>query len=216
MNKSFDLGLFRAQPMVKEARQQFRPTTRWPGNVSYLVDNLWEWRRGRHFRRYPSRQHAVFAYSREEQARKYAKDHPGLVVYRVVLHDRFKLCQLPGLPDSRHHADCTALPQEVYRILGEQGLMEDKGWAADVTLKDKQTFGSLWIPGQTAKDIEALSDASPIIRHLLEAVERSITYWQGFYFVDENGSNRESEICSLFTDGEIFIEPTGGYELRLV
>jgi hypothetical protein len=94
--------------------------------------------------------------------------------------------------------------------------MEDKGWAADVTLKDKQTFGSLWIPGQTAKDIEALSDASPIIRHLLEAVERSITYWQGFYFVDENGSNRESEICSLFTDGEIFIEPTGGYELRLV
>lgn len=173
MPRNFDLGLFRAEKEVEQRRLDWKPTTRWPVNVPFLVDNLWEWRRSRQFDGYPTRRHALFAYSRRELAQQYVDEHPkdDLAVYRVILHDRFTLCQVPGLRDSKHHTDCKELRQETFRILAEHGLVEDKGWSACATLDDKQTVGSLWIPGLKTEDIRTLSQASEVVRDLLEAVE---------------------------------------------
>lgn len=210
MALTFDLGLFSAQPNGV-TRLQPQPSIRWPSNVPYIVDNLWEWQRCRRHGHLPRRRHAVYAWPRREMAENYASGKE-LVVYRIILHDRFKLCQVPGIPDSRNHPDCDGLRKVVLNILAQQGLVRDKGWTPAARLQAKEDIGRLWIPALTPEEIQAMSEYSEAVRHLLQAVEPTITYWKDFLFLDENTA-RSGGGAPAFDNGEIFFE-TEGAELR--
>jgi hypothetical protein len=219
MSRRFDFGLFRAQRNVDGPRQPRKSTDRWPGNVPFLVDNLWEWHRALQFGSYPSRRQSVFAHARRKLSEEYAADNPGdgMTVYRVILVDAFKLCQLHNhLRDARDHPDCKNLPALVKRVLSEQGLTADGGWAAAATPTDRQQVGRLWTPGLTAGEVQTLAGQNAEVQRLLETVEPAITFWRTVRFVDETTCGSGPWFSVLSGDGEIFFDPTGGcYELEV-
>src|SRR5699024_1257198 len=91
-----------------------RTTSRPPGNVPYVVDNLWEWKRPA---RLPCRRQAVFASPSADLARASGAD--GARVYEVDLVGEFAAAQTMGLDDSKFHPECRALPLLLQKQLGQ-------------------------------------------------------------------------------------------------
>lgn len=127
-------------------------------------------------------------------------------MYRVILHDCFKLCQVRDRDDSKEHPHCNDLRREVRKHL--DGLVTNKGWNSNANLHAKQDIGRLWIPALTHEEIETIGEESPAVRRLLQAVEPRITFWNDCVFIDENSA--EPREGARFGKGEIFFEPTGG------
>jgi hypothetical protein len=69
-----------------------KKTMRPPGNVPYVVDNLWEWKRPKG---YPNRRCSVFANPDPETAGK--SGAAGGTVFRVEFEGEFNLCQLKDM-----------------------------------------------------------------------------------------------------------------------
>jgi len=105
-------------------------TRRMPGNVPYLVDNLWAWTRPDG---YPDRRASAYASPSADQAIESAGGDD-VVAYRVVFDGEHNLAQL-GDPrdkgfdrsDARYHPDCRALKKLVRRVLDNGG--ERCSWA---------------------------------------------------------------------------------------
>ena len=89
-----ELKIFRsvkAKPGTTTELHKYRKTIRPPGNVPYVVDNLWEWKRPKN---YPSRRFSVYAAPKESNAKKSGPDDG--TVYRVEFKGKYKLCQVQG------------------------------------------------------------------------------------------------------------------------
>ena len=106
----------RPKPGMTEKRQEYRTTLRPPGNVPYIVDNLWEWKRPNN---YPNRRHSFCASPTPELALKAAK---GGTVYTVEFKGRYKLCQVKGYWDSKKHPDCKELRKLLFDIFGQEWI----------------------------------------------------------------------------------------------
>lgn len=208
MPRTFDLGLFSAQPKDR-VRLEPQHTARWPSNVPTVVDNLWEWHRARHHNNYPSRRYAVYALPCQDLAKEHCSADNELIVRRVILHDCFKLCQVRDRDDSKNHPDCQQLQTEIRKHLALDGTVTDKGWNSTASLRVKQDIGRLWIPALTHEEIETIGAESQTVRRLLQAVEPNITYWTDCILVDEN-TVEPGNGGARFENGEIFFEPTGG------
>ena len=102
-----------------------RPTRRAPGNVPYLIDNLWEWMRPE---RMPNRRHAVFASPTANLAMEGAgapagnETNVGIVEFVGVAN----VAQV-SVSDARMHPDVRTLRNVVlgyflFRELRAQGL----------------------------------------------------------------------------------------------
>lgn len=82
----------------------YKKTRRPPGNVSYVVDNLWEWVRPEG---YPNRRYAGFASPTPELTCKAAG--PDSRAYRVEFAGRYSLCQVKGYEDAKDHPEVKTL-----------------------------------------------------------------------------------------------------------
>jgi hypothetical protein len=164
-----------------------------PGNVPYIVDNLWEWKRPEEF---PNRRRSVFASPTSELALKAAK---GGTVYSVKLNGKYKLCQVKGYWDSKKHPDCKELRNLLFELFGQTWI--------DADIKGKEDLGKLWIPCLTKNEMDALFDSNKKLTEIRDEIYDSITYWNDVALIKNGMDLPDSE-------GEFIFEPLDGFYLE--
>lgn len=146
----------------------WRAGSRLPGNVPYLVDNLWELARPPHL---PSRRNAVYASPTpalalpNATAKNLRQDQ--YVVGRIKLNGTPKLFQL-STPDARDHRDLKALQKLVHATWKDWGMR---------TMTAKLALAPLFLPGTTRAELEEAMAADPAVRILIEAAVTAVTVW---------------------------------------
>ena len=179
--------IYRCEGKGREGRVfKRRGSRRPPGNVPYVVDNLWEWKRPEGF---PNRRHSLFASPKPELARKYAQDGDNGVIYAVEPLGECLLAQIKE-EDARCHEDVRKLPKTLIRLLGE-------GWT-DKPVEEKGPVAVLWTPCLLKEEVDGLFRKSPLAL-IREEIWDSITFWE------------TAKVFALgnplpFGEGEIFLE----------
>ena len=179
--------------------QAYRYTMRPPGNVPYVVDNLWEWKRPDH---YPNRRYSAFASPKKEKALTSAGENS--IAYRVSLLGNYKLCQLIGNKDftnnedSKFHPDCINLRKLLLSKL-------DQPWI-DNDLHAKSDVGRLWIPCLRKEEVDTLFEKLDMLRKIRQEIFDSITYWDDVVLISQEEPIPDKT-------GEIFFEAFDGYRL---
>ena len=198
--------IFRSVDPQREPPDELRKrqnTKRRPGNVPFVVDNLWEGKRWKDYPDYPSRRFSVFASPRKELAEK--SGPKGGTVYQIDLVGEFKLCQVRGHRDSKEHQECRSLPKKLLEKLGQEWL--------DGNLEQKEQAGRLWLPCLDGDEVEALFDTVPSLRDMRDDVWKAIQYWETLDLIAD-----PTEV--LNPDGEMFFEPSRrpgeGFILRAI
>ncbi len=183
------------KPNTTDTLHEYRTTMRPPGNVPYVVDNLWEWKRPDNF---PCRRIAVFANQQMDLAKKSGPDEG--IVYRVEFNERFKLCVVKGYQDSKYHPDCKKLKKALFSsdFLG-------KDWLND--RKEKNEIGKLWIPCLTKDEINSLVKNNNRLKEIKEKIYDAITYWDSVELIGKGMDSPDPE-------GELFFEAEDGYYLK--
>jgi hypothetical protein len=181
------------KPDTTARLHEFRPTTRLPGNVPYLVDNLWEWKRPDEF---PNRRNSVFASPDPGSARDSGPKKG--TVYCVEFVGNYKICQLKEFVDSKLHHECKSLPKVLLDCIGQKWL--------DSSLSEKKEAGQLWIPGLSKAEVEYLFENVAILKSVRFKVFNSINYWNDVILINNKIQNIGS--------GELFFEAVDGYYLR--
>lgn len=163
--------LYRAVPAatLRPGEKKYRHDgRRLPGNIPYLVDNLWEYTRPDDK---PSRRHAVYASPTPELALQNATADglppSGYVACRLAFHREPALMQLT-VSDARHHRDIRALQQLVNRELGE-GAGDD--------LANKLPLAALFLPGVTRHELAATMADAPVLENLVRKAAAIVTFW---------------------------------------
>jgi hypothetical protein len=160
-------------------------TMRPPGNVPYVVDNLWEWKRPEG---YPCRRFALFASPTPELALESAR-HKGRV-FGVEPRGNVLLAQIEER-DAKWHADCRNLKNMLRSRLMKAGWM-------DLSLGGKWGIAPLWAPCLSRGEVDLLFRLEPL-RDLREEIWDSITFWDNVIpFKPENDMP--------FAEGEVFLE----------
>jgi hypothetical protein len=191
--------LYRASTQALDARIRPQETWRMPGNVPYLVDNLWEWTRPK-AGDYPSRRTSAFASPTTEEARaSQSGSEASVQVYCVTLPNGWKVAQLSGYADARHHPDVRQLVKTVKDAL-------QPTWFS-LSLPDKGEMANLFCPGLHAQEVESIvSDSKPLSTLGLRG---RVGFWGDIRLIDPA---REL----LASSGEIFFTvPPEGYGIEL-
>lgn len=170
-------------------RQPRQPATRRvPGNVPYLVDNLWEWTRPDH---YPSRRYAVYASPSPELARE-AGSAVGGCVYRVEFLGDVRAAQAQQ-KDARFHPEAMgshSLNRFVIRLLGQN-------WS-NAPLAEKQSLAPLWSPCLSKDEVESVISDSSLASHR-DAIWTQIKFWSDVKLLNANHP-------LPYAEGEVFFE----------
>ena len=141
---------------------------RLPGNVSYLVDNLWEFTRpsGR-----PSRRHAVYASPTPALALQNASAGGGAreeyVACSLVFRYEPPFFQL-SVTDARHHPDVGRLQRLVNS--------EWSAWASG-NADSRLELAPLFLPGVTREELAAAMGASSLLRQVVNKAADHVTLW---------------------------------------
>jgi hypothetical protein len=171
-----------------------RDSMRAPGNVPYVVDNLWEWKRPEAF---PNRRTSVFANPSRAIARK--SGAASAEVYWVEFKGQYNMAQLKGVEDSKYHPECDSLKKLVLDLAG-------KGWP-DLPLEKKMTVGRLWLPCLTKQEMDGLFETVKELKEAREQLLNSIRYWEDVELVTGDSPLR-------YRFAEVFFEAKDGYFLR--
>ena len=197
------MTLYRAIPANNDHQfPKFYPhldTRRIPGNVPYLVDNLWEWLRpeGR-----PSRRHAAYASPTPALALAAAaprpEDQAHYVVTTVTFPGHHAMAQLP-VADARFHGDTRILPKLLNVALGLR-------WPE---LNDAQRLRltALYLPASSREDVNsAMLELPEATRQEVVALS---TFWQDATLIHPDQHAFEHP------EGELFFQAHDGYKLTL-
>ena len=194
----------------KEARSS--NTRRPPGNVPYVVDNLWEWTRPEKF---PDRRKSKFASPAPEQALRSAvlPEDTYEHVFRIEFVGDPIIAQLPGVEDAKQHPDCTRsspnsdiykhtrkdpdsphLRRVLFKKLGGKFTWSSK------ERRDKRPASELFQPCLTAEEVETILDESDEIKPSdKDDLRDSVSYWDDLELIGpENLANEQK--------GEILFE----------
>lgn len=153
------------QPGVEMRRN---PGRRLPGNVPYLVDNLWEYARPDDR---PSRRHAVYASPTPELALQnaiaggFAPDQ--YVACRLAFRYAPAIIQL-SVSDARYHPDIRRLQQLVNKAL--------RDWAGQ-PLQDKLALAPLFLPGIGREELQVAAAGDALLGELLRSAAAAVTIW---------------------------------------
>lgn len=165
-----------------------RSTRRAPGNVPYVVDNLWEWSRPEGF---PSRRHCVCASPSAALAKKLGGTSSG-AVFTIKNLVGAKVAQIPQ-QDARYHPDATSLHKTLLKLLGLAWVGDDKN------LDGMLAIAPLWMPALPRQNAEVLFKNNPRLAAIEPQLRAAIKFWG------------DAKVVSLsdpwpFPDGEIFFE----------
>lgn len=181
------MQIFRAEKLNAERGNPRKRllTRRAPGNVPYVVDNLWEWKRPEGF---PNRRYSVFASPSGELAKGSAQYAEHL--YRVEIQGDCRISQIEE-QDAREHQDCDKLKTRLRSFLYERGWMEEP-------LENKLAIAALWAPCLEKEEVESIFSVEPL-GEIRDALWGAITIWDGTRIVDPS-----KELP--FPKGEVFFE----------
>ncbi len=168
-----------------------RPTRRAPGNVPYVVDNLWEWCRPEGF---PSRRQCVCASPNAKLAAELGGATDGKV-FTVGDLVGAKLAQIPQ-EDARYHPDATSVHKTLVKLLTPAWLGSD-GTSADQL--EKQAIARLWMPCLPREEAMALFKGNPRLANIEKQLRLEIKFWDDATLVSPGGN-------WPFPAGEIFFE----------
>jgi len=169
--------------------QRSRSTRRVPGNVPYVVDNLWEWVRPEHF---PSRRHCVCASPKYGLALAFGGSSAG-TVYRIEQLTGAKVAQIQE-QDAKLHKDAKSLHKTLLSLLDTYS----KNFLTSASMSEKAAIAALWMPCLSRDEVEALFKIEPLAG-IREQLLASIWLW------------KDAKIVTLseswpFPEGEIFFE----------
>lgn len=176
---------------------KYRDTMRPPGNVPYVVDNLWEWARPEKF---PCRRKTVYASPTTQLALKSGPEDGK--VYRVKFLGRVNIAQVRGHSDSKEHRDCKELKKQLLNLLKRS--TKDR-WL-DRDIDSKEQIGRLWMPCLRKNDIDYLFTHVQELKKIRSELLSWITYWRDVEII-------HSKQMSIEKVGEIFFEAKEGYQL---
>lgn len=163
-----------------------RPTRRPPGNVPYLVDNLWEWARPDGM---PNRRHALYASPTPSLARANGGASDGAV---FVVEARDACAAQLACKDAREHPDVKALLKLLLSLL--------PGWG-DLPLADKAAEAPLWAPLLGAGEVQHILDTSIRLRPHIDQIRAAITFWMTAQRFDP-----VTDSALPNPEGEVFLE----------
>jgi len=183
----------------KEEFFEYRDTMRPPGNVPYLVDNLWEWLRPE---AYPCRRFSAYGSPSPDLARKSGKKEG--VVFELEFLGELKIAQVKGYTDSKYHPESSKMAKDVIGLLNKA----TDSWWPNLKLERKFNAGQLWMPCLTKKEINELFENVPELRLIQTELRSIVRYWDDVELLDMEKLYLPDE------NGEIFFEAKGGYWLR--
>ncbi|WP_118831783.1 hypothetical protein [Salinibacter ruber] len=175
-------------------------TRRPPSNVSYLVDNLWEWARPEG---YPSRRNAKFGNPDPKEALRSAHLSSPDQVYRVEFLDDPKVAQMTTDRDARDHSDCRSLRKLVVRTL--DGDMGRYSWVSQ-DLSEKGPAAQLFQPCLTKEEVNRIFEKSDALRPHREEIREAVEFWDDVVVVEPGDLDND--------EGEVFFEYEGGFRLH--
>jgi hypothetical protein len=176
-------------PHGYDAASSLRP----PGNVPYLVDNLWEWARPKHL---ASRRVSAFASPLVELAAASANLNTA-DVYQVSVEAGRLACQIvrpEGISDAKFHPDVQHLRRLVIKSLPRE-------WFA-LRAQDRADTAPLFLPCASRSDVEAALNGSQYFN--LDEIQDAVTLWKDVQIFDMSAE-------PIDATGEIFFE--GHYQL---
>lgn len=190
-----DNAIFRAVLATTDIKQlqKYRQTMRPPGNVAYIINNLWEWKRPES---YPNRRYSVFASPSVDRALQSAEKNA--IAYKVSIIGNYKMCQLKDIEDSKYHPDCKKLRKLLFKKLGQQWI--------DGGLDSKSDAGRLWMPCLRKEEVDALFEKIDVLKKIRREIYNAITYWDDVLLVKPGEPLSDHK-------GEIFFEAFDGYRL---
>ena len=187
------MNIFRAVPregFKQDRTYEWRESTRLPGNVSYLVDNLWEYVRPGEL---PSRRHAVYASPSAALALAGAATPAApadrFIACRVVLAKPPTLFQA-SVSDARFHPDVSTLQKLVNRYL------QDPAHAS----LNINCLAPLFLPGTNHHALQHAMQESAELAAITGYLAKNVKMWQ------DEPDTQTGEI--IFT-----IEPGNSYQL---
>lgn len=198
------LPVYRAVPPEKFSEQliPYRKTRRPPGNVPYLVDNLWEWVRPEE---YPNRRSAAFASPTPELACKAAG--LGTRAYRVEFAGRYRLCQVRGYEDSKDHPEVKTLRRLLLQKFGKEWPGESLRHKVDPDGSGYAGVGRLFIPCLSKDEVEQIFRENTLLGSIRDEIRCTIRYWAAVCLLQPGEAVPDPR-------GEIFFEAYDGYYLR--
>jgi len=182
------VDVFRLDDQSADSKNPYiaRPTRRPPGNVPYVVDNLWEWKRPANF---PNRRYSVYASPTADLAKEAGGSWGGQVFKLEIAAENAKICQIDQW-DAKVHPEVKSLPKLLNACLGD-------GWISG-NLQEKQDIAALWAPCLSKDEVDQLF-CSGRLKDLRETLWGSIKFWD-----DAHSLIRDQALNNSF--GEIFIE----------
>ena len=178
-------------------------TRRPPGNVPYLIDNLWEWLRPDD--RFPCRRMSAFASPSPDLALEGASVNESrrndFIVTTVSFTGKAAIAQI-SQKDARFHPDIKKLTSVV---LGFCGM----GWADEPASK-RIGIAPLFIPAVSKEEIDELFSVIVNGENLAEIIRSTSIFWQDAKLLTPNSEKL------AYPDGEIFFEAFDGYRLSQV
>ena len=192
------MPLFRAVPVNHPSTsgepQRPRDSVRLPSNVSYVVDNLWEYLRPDHM---PSRRHAIYASPTPALALRCATPSGSsdpLRVYEVVIDGPFRMVQLQ-IEDARHHRDIAAAVKTLQKVIPAM---------LSASLEERQVASLLFMPGCSKSDWVHAVEQAPVAADFSAAACAQSTFW--------------NEVTTEPTDvaGELFFQLGAGSSYQLI
>lgn len=197
------MPLFRAIPSRSFRPNQLqvrRPEVRWPSNVPYVIDNIWEYLRPDNM---PSRRHAVYCSPTPSLALANASgklaDDDRYVPFEVVTTGCGSPTRMAQLlvDDARRHPDRSQLTNLLERALSASG--RENG------LAHRSRLAPLFLPVLSKIDVERFAAQEPLVSAFLAEARMTSTFWL-------TALTAPREDC----DGELFFELREGesYTLR--
>jgi hypothetical protein len=177
----------------------YQETRRPPGNVPYLVDNIWEWLRPEGF---PCRRHCAYASPTPALALACISVSPEqkneFVVTTVTFHGRVTIAQLPE-QDAKYHPDVKALPKLILDFLGPEWRSRAVG--------DRLGMAPLFLPVVSKEEIEDVFGDIKGGDELREMIRAKSRFWHDAVLLTPTDKTLSHP------EGELFFEAFDGYRL---
>jgi hypothetical protein len=163
-------------------------TKRFPTNIPYIIDNVWEWLRPDDM---PSRRFSTYASPHKELAKKYANDSS--VICTVSFINRYQAVQIIDYEDAKLHPDIKLIAKIINEELSNSWFNSD--------IKNKFGF-PLYLPSLDKEEVAFVLNEFPLIK---ERIISESTFWKSVFNIND---------LDKLTSGEVFFHAIDGYTIK--